>query len=66
MYYINSYNDLTNEFIFEISHELFTTTMAYNAFTQKQIFVNKIHDKQVRYTMLKNILQIVPFNSSKV
>lgn len=60
MLQINSYNDLTNEFILEISDELFTTTMAYNTFTHKQIFINKIHDKQIRYKMLKKILQIVP------
>ena len=61
MLVIKQYNDLTNEFILEISNELFTTTMAYVAFENKQIFINKIHDKQVRYTMLKNILLLVPF-----
>ena len=60
MLQINTYNDLINEFILEISDELFTTTMAYNIFKHKQLFVNKIHDNQVRYRMLRNILQIVP------
>jgi hypothetical protein len=58
---IKQYDDLTNDFILEISNELFTTTMAYCAFKNKQMFMNKIHDKHVRYTMLKNILIIVPF-----
>jgi hypothetical protein len=56
---INLYNDLTNEFILQISDELFSTTMAYNSFTKKQMFINKIHDTQVRYMMLKNILVLV-------
>jgi hypothetical protein len=60
MLQINTYNDLTNEFILEISDELFTTTTAYTIFIHKQLFVNKIHDKQIRYKMLQNILQIVP------
>jgi len=61
MLQINTYNDLTNDFILEISDELFTTTLAYNTFIHKQLFVNKIRDKQIRYKMLQNILQIVPF-----
>ena len=61
MLVIKQYDDLTNEFILEISNELFTTTMAYRTFENKQIFMNKIHDKHVIYTMLKNILLLVPF-----
>ncbi len=63
---IKLYDDLTNEFILEISDELFATTMAYNTFKNKHIFINKIHDRQVRYTMLKNILILVRFKSSRV
>ena len=63
---VNLYDDLTDEFILEISNELFITTMAYNAFKNKQILINKIRDRKVRYTMLKNILQVMPFKSSGV
>jgi len=59
MLQINRYNDLTNNFILEISDELFTT-MTYRTFIDKQLFVKKIIDKHIRYNMLHNILQIVP------
>ena len=44
---INTYDDLTNDFILEISDKLFITTTAYNTFTHKHVFVNKIHDKKL-------------------
>ena len=61
MLQIKTYNDLTDEFILKISDTLFITTMAYNGFRTKQVFINKICDKQIRYKMLKNILHLVPF-----
>ncbi len=58
MLQINGHADLTDQFILEINDNLFVTTVAYSSFGTKQMFVNKIHDTQVRYTMLKNILQL--------
>jgi len=53
---ITSYDDLTDEFILEVSDKLFQNTLGYNAFKSKKIFVNKIKDKHLRYNFLKNIL----------
>lgn len=54
-----TYDDLTDEFILGINDELFSTTMAYSAFRNKQLFVSKIHDKHVRYHMMKNIITVL-------
>jgi len=48
---------LTDENILDISDELFETTLAYNIFGNKQIFISKIKDETIRYKMLKNIIQ---------
>ena len=55
---ITSTENLTDAFILEISDELFARTMAYTAFKSKQLFINKINDLNVRYSMIKNIVQI--------
>ncbi len=52
-------DSLTDSFVLEMSDELFVTTMAYKAFTNKQTFINKISDKHVRFQMLKNVLETV-------
>ncbi len=59
MYKIYNVNELTNEFVLNISNEAFIQTQAFNTFGKKDIFINKIHDQSVRYTMLKNIITIV-------
>ncbi len=60
MLQINTIEELTNEFILEISDEMFKNTVAYKAFKTAQIFISKIHihDKALRYSMIKNIIKI--------
>ena len=56
MQQINTINYLTDKCILNISDDLFIQTQAYKTFNNKEQFVNKIHDKNIRYKMMKNIL----------
>jgi hypothetical protein len=49
---------LTNQFILEISDDLFIKTKAYNAFQNKQIFLDKIKDFTLRYKFMDNIIYL--------
>ena len=55
MLQIKTIENLTNEYILDISDELFAQTMAYRTFRTKHIFIDKIKDLTVRYNMMKNI-----------
>ena len=57
MIQIHNHDNLTDEFIMNnISDNSFQLTLASRTFLDKNIFIRKIHDKTIRYKMLKEIL----------
>jgi len=50
---------LTDEFIRGVDDELLLQTYGVKAFGTVEIFLNKIKDKMVRYTMMKSAFQLM-------
>jgi hypothetical protein len=57
---IDSYAELTDDFIHGLADEVFTRTGAFRAFRTKEQFVSKIYDRTTRYTMLADVLICIP------
>jgi len=55
---INSPNQLTDSFVFDMPDEIYKLTKAYRNYPDKSDFCEKIKDGCVRYIMLKSILKL--------
>lgn len=54
---LKHYNDLSNEFVMNMSEELYSLTKAYRTFSNREQFLRLIKDTYVRQDFLSGSLQ---------